>query len=223
MITPPTPLSQMWQNTINDVIDFDSIVDVDQYPGYIAMTYYLSLPTSEYQNKPLFMAWLQVLLTPFNDAATLAANMYFYFDIDNAVGPQLDFIGQLIGQSRTVNFSPTNGSSPTLSDSDYQVLLKATIIKNTWDGTIPSLYTAWSLLFPDGIIVLQDNQNMTMNVIIAGIFSSNIHDLITNGYIVPRPAGVLVNYVFGTLPAFGFDVEDAYVAGCDVGSWVVLT
>jgi len=221
-----TPLKTMWQTTLDAATDFDSIADVDQYQGAAGLAYYLGLPTSLYKNKTKFMAWLQVLLTPFNDATTLACNMYSYFDIDNAVGLQLDLIGQLVGQSRTVDFNPTNGSSPTLQDVDYQVLLKATIIKNMWDGTIPSLYTAWANLFPGGIIVITDNQNMTMNFTLSGNFTSVIKDLINNGYIVPRPAGVLIGNltaVVPSVPAFGFDLETAYVSGFDVGNWTILT
>lgn len=221
--TGPSPLSLLWPSGLDSAIDWDLIPDIDLFMGAEAMSYYLQYPTSEYVTKPNFMAMLQLLLTPFNDAASLAVNMYTYMSIDNAVGPQLDLLGEIIGANRTVNFNPTNGSSPTLNDVDYQTLLKATIIKNTWDGTIPYLYTQWSILFPGGAIVVKDNQDMTLNVIIAGNFTSNVKDLIIYDYIVPRPEGVLINYSFGTLPIFGFDVESSFIQGWDQGNWLVLT
>jgi hypothetical protein len=58
---------------------------------------------------------------------------------------------------------------------------------------------------------------MTATVIVSGSFTSIILDLITNGYIVPRPEGVLYNYVISTLPIFGADLNNAYVAGADLG------
>jgi hypothetical protein len=213
----------MWQTTLDKAVDFDAITDVDSFQGFEPLQYYLSLPTSEYQNSPNFKAFLQLLLTPFNDCSTLINNMYTYFNIDTVIGEQLDIIGQLVGQGRTINFNPSNGSSPTLPDVDYQTLLKAKIIQNMWDGTIPSLYTAWSILFPSGVIVVKDNQDMTMDVIIAGNFTSTIQDLITHDYIVPRPAGVLINYAFGTLPIFGYDTESAFINGYDIGYWLVTT
>ncbi len=222
--TGPTPLSLLWTEPLtlfDSIPDVDLVPDIDAWSTTPSIQYYLGYPTSEYITKPNFMAMLQLLLTPFNDAAYLACNMYSYLSIDNAVGVQLDLLGELIGQSRTINFNPTNGSSPTLNDGDYQVLLKATIIKNMWNGTIPSLYASWATLFPGGIIVIQDNQDMSMNVILSGNFTSNIHDLIINGYIVPRPEGVLVNYSLGTLPVFGFDLGNAYIQGWDQGYWLV--
>lgn len=221
-----SPLKSMWQTTIGAAADFGAIADVYEYQGSAAMAYYLSLPTSQYKTKPKFMAFLQLLLTPFNDCATLACNMFRYFDIDLAIGPQLDLIGQIVGQSRTVDFNPTNGSSPTLQDGDYRVLLKATIIKNTWDGTKQSLYTAWTNLFTDGFISIVDNQDMTMTINLSGNFSSVIQDLITNGYIVPRPAGVLITNqtvaALGTLPVFGYGVESSYIAGYGTGKWAAV-
>jgi len=209
---------------------------MSQFP----LSYYLSLPTSEYQNSPNFIAFLQALMTPFNDCATLAANMYTYFDINNAVGVQLDLIGALIGRKRPTGINPTGAiwdaqpdvdSIPDVdlltqpinnivNDSDYRVLLQATIIRNTWDGTIPSLYKAWSTLFPGGQIILIDNQDMTMDVVIIGNFSPTIIDLIVGDYIVPRPAGVQINYIIGPLPVFGYGLENSYISGYGVGKWL---
>lgn len=221
--TGPSPLSSMWTALLDSAPDFDLIPDIDAFQGSTAMAYYLQYPTSEYITKPNFMAMLKLLLTPFNDAATIAVNFPTFFDIDKAIGAQLDVLGQIIGQQRTINFNPSDGSSPTLGDEDYRTLLKATIIKNTWDGTIPDLYTQWANLFPSGTIVIKDNQDMTMNVIIAGNFTTVVQDLITHDYIVPRPAAVKINYSFGTLPIFGYDIQSGFINGYDIGHWLVTT
>ena len=134
-----------------------------------------------------------------------------------AVGNQLDILGQIIGQKRKVDFQPTGGVSPILDDTTYRTLLLAKIGINYWDGKIPSLKALWKRIFPTGRITVVDNHNMTMIVYIWGGFSSIIEDLIVNGLVVPRPQGVLLNYVYGTLPYFGCDREDSYVAGPDVG------
>jgi len=57
--------------------------------------------------------------------------------------------------------------------------------------------------------------------LLSGSFTSIIQDLVTNGYIVPRPEGVEYTYAFPKLPAFGFDLNNAYVAGFDVGKWAI--
>ena len=178
---------------------------------------YLDLATSQYQNSPKFLAWLSVPLQILQDITDCADEMYQAFDIDTAEGAQLDILGVIIGASRTVDFQPSNSVSPVLDDDTYRVLLKATIARNQWDGNIDTLAPVWREIFPGGSIVIQDSQLMSMNVSMTGSFSSIIVDLINNGYIVPRPEGVLVNYGFGDLPYFGFDRDDSYISGLDDG------
>lgn len=187
-------------------------------PGLMpSIGYYLSLLTHQYQNSPKLLAWLQACLQPIIDAGVLAGQMVNAFDLDAAIGPQLDVLGQIVGASRTVGFQPSGGVSPTLTDATYRLLLRAKIAQNQWNGQIDSLYTLWPTLFPGGTITVLDNQNMTADIILAGVFSSIAQDLIINGYIVPRPEGVLYTYTFATLPIFGFDENNTFVAGFDLG------
>jgi hypothetical protein len=110
--------------------------------------------------------------------------------------------------------------SPVLDDATFRIYIRAKIAQNQWDGTMLSLYPIWQTLFPGGQIIIFDNQNMTADVTLTGSFTSIIQDLITNGYIIPRPEGVLYTYLFGTLPFFGFDSDNQFIAGFDVGHWV---
>lgn len=185
-----------------------------------SLGYYLNLITSEYQNSPQFLAMLQVYLRPFVDAAVCLSTMVDYFDIDEATGVQLDALGIILGASRTVQFQPSNNVSPILDDATYRILLKAKIAQNQWNGQAGSLFATWQNLFPGGTIYVIDNQNMTATIILAGLFTSIIKDLIVNGFIVPRPETVLYTYTFATLPLFGFDGSNpALIAGFDVGHW----
>lgn len=184
----------------------------------LSLEYYLSLLTSEYQNSPKLNALLLALLQKFDDISQCQMAMDMAFDLDNAVGAQLDAVGVILGASRTVGFQPSGGVSPVLTDAVYRVYLKAQAAKNAWDGTIDSMQGIWLSLFPGGQIVIDDNQNMTATIFIKGTFSSIITDLITNGYIVPRPEGVLYTFVFGG-PTFGFDLNNSFIAGFDVGNF----
>jgi hypothetical protein len=139
------------------------------------------------------------------------------FDLDAAVGPQLDVLGVIAGQGRIVGFQPSGGVSPVLDDDTYRLLLKARVAQNHWDGKIDSLIAIWQSLFPRGTLIVDDAQNMTVSIFVAGAFTSIIQDLILNGYILPRPQAVLYDYSFATLPMLGFDRGDSYVAGLDVG------
>jgi hypothetical protein len=184
--------------------------------------YYTSLITSQYQNSPAFLAWLASNLQFYCDIMACTDSMNQKFSVATAVGAQLDTLGLIIGVSRMVQFQPTGGISPMLSDSNYRILLKATIIQNQFNGqymgTNSTLWDDWQGLFPGGSIYVIDNQNMTVTVIVSGGFTPIMQQLILNGYIVPQAEAVMFNYIFATLPVFGFDgVNPAIIAGFDVG------
>lgn len=184
----------------------------------LPITYYVNLLTSQYQNSPKLIAFLTMLLKKFDDVSQCQVAMDMAFDLDNAMGAQLDILGVIVGANRLVGFQPSAGVSPRLDDATYRLYLKARAAMNQWNGTINGLQGIWATLFPGGQIIIADNQNMTATVFMAGLFTSIQQDLISNGYIVPRPQGVLYTYVFGG-PTFGFDLNNTFIAGFDVGKF----
>ena len=182
--------------------------------------YYSGLMTSEYQTSPNLLAWLAANVQLFLDIAACANSIPPSFDIDSAVGAQLDILGSLIGVSRTLPFQPSNSVSPILDDTTYRLLINATCMRNHWDGEIASLLSIWRQLFPGSLMFVYDQQNMTVNFYIGMSLTSIIQDLISNGFILPRPEGVLYNITFAALPMFGVDEETAYIAGFDVGKFI---
>ena len=183
----------------------------------LGVGYYLSIPTSQYQGSQNYLAWLQVALQKYEDIAQCILSMTPAFDIDLAVGKQLDALGANLNVSRTVPFQPTGGISPVLDDPTYRILLKATQAQYTWNGLIDSLYGIWQDLFPGGNLILVDNQNMTATVSLSGTFTAILQQLITNGMIVPRSETVQYTYTFATLPIFGADLNNSFIAGADLG------
>jgi hypothetical protein len=166
------------------------------------------------------MAWVEANISLLDGSTDLIDAIDQYFDLDTAIGDQLDIIGEIVGQGRQVDFEPTGGSKPILSDEDYRVLLKAKIAKNMWDGKIDSLQSIWATIFPGGGIVIQDNQDMTAYVFVLGNFSYTVRELIRNDYIVPRPQGVSYNVFYNSdVPLFGFDLDTDFIAGFDKGYW----
>lgn len=238
--------------TIHEALIVEQAHDlVDQYRPVVDD--YIKLFTSQYQNSTKLLAWARSFMDIVDDIKDLAQNLSFYFSLfrvidkdaisyvpnalttkagsytftsfDACVGDQLDALGVILGIPRLVTFDPTDGSSPILDDDTYRILLKNQVLKNHWDGRAESLQTTWKELFPGGKIIVQDNQNMTIDVTITGAFTQIIIDLIENDYIIPRPQGVWMNYYVGTvsppnLPFFGFDRRDIYVSGFDEGHWV---
>ena len=183
------------------------------------LSYYTGLITSQYQNSAKFLEWLAAILNILHDASTATDSIDPAFDLDNAVGAQLDVIGAIVGQGRTVDFQPTDGTSPVLDDVTYRTLLKAKIGINQWSGQIADIESLWAILFPGGMICVQDNQDMTLDVAVSGLDLTVImRDLIKNGYVVPRPQGVLMNFMFGReLPFFGYNLDNDYISGYE--SW----
>jgi uncharacterized protein DUF2612 len=194
--------------------------------------YYTGLVTHEYVNSPKFNALLYTLLKKFDDVSQCLVQMDTSLNLALATGASLDMLGTTPGAKRTLPFQPSFGVSPVLDDTTYRTYIQAKIAQNQWDGTITSLYRIWKSLFPAVSIIIADNQNMSATLFIGGLPSSIIIDMIAgyavngstsgvvqNGLIVPRPEGVQYNFELGSLPAFGFDLDNAYVAGFDVGKW----
>jgi hypothetical protein len=164
---------------------------------------YLNNITSEHRDKPNFMGWLSKNLEKVDAIYILLKAMDSNFDIDNAIGKQLDTLGTIIGRNRILTFQPLNGFSPVMDDDTYRLVLKAKIAMNNWDGTIPQIYEIWSNIFDDIQLQIEDHQDMTFTAYITGYVNQIRQDLIQQGYIVPKPEGVGVIYVGRSAVPFG--------------------
>jgi hypothetical protein len=179
------------------------------------ITRYLSLITSEHSDKPRFRSMLTAVL----DKIDIGVDVDKAFDLDNAVGIQLDILGQILGLSRYLTFQPSDGTSSVLSDGDYRSLLKAKIILNQWNGELDTLTDAIQKWNPSVYFVVKDNQDMTVDILAIGTNELQ-KELISNGYVVPKPAGVKINYSMSTLAVFTYDSDTATLTGYDTGSWI---
>lgn len=164
----------------------------------MAIDAYLDNITSQHRDKPNYITWLSSGLNIIDDMYTLVKSMDDAFDIDNAIGVQLDTLGVIIGRERALTFQPLNGFNPVLTDDYYRLVLKAKIAFNMWDGTIPSIYEIWNNIFgsdTDLSLQIKDNQDMSFDAYITGYADQIQQDLIQHGYIIPKPQGVRVNYI----------------------------
>jgi len=194
-------------------------VNVGPSPGNVQP--YLELVTSEHADKPNFNAMLAAVLQPLCDSQSLMSAMPSLYDLDLAVGQQLDTVGEWIGLTRNVLVPLTNvyfafdtpgvgfdqgtwynSGEPidnlvSLPDSAYRTLLYAGAAANSWNGTIPGAYEAWNTLFEDtGIgILIQDLDNMHMLYALTGPIPDAVTlALFEGGYLDLVPAGVRVDY-----------------------------
>jgi len=223
--------------------------DILSSPGGGNIQPYINLITSEHIDKPNFIASISTILQPIADNAYTLSIMNGSFDLDVAVGNQLDIIGQWVGISRVVNvltnvyfsfdtiglgfdegtwFGPNDYTTglTSLPDENYRTLLRAKIALNHWDGTIPGAYSIYAILFAnEGYnIIIQDNGNMTMYFgIVNGNPDAVTIALLVGGYISTKPAGVeIAAYYINSIPntmIFGFDSIGPSIGGFDEASW----
>jgi Protein of unknown function (DUF2612) len=210
---------------------------------------YLALITSEHNQKPKFMATVAAEIQPFVDLQATLASMIGIFS-PNSVGDQLDKVGVWVGASRDLQ-DPIEGvyfawdtpgvgwdqgtwfatGDPTtgllvLPDDGFQSLIKFTIAMNQWDGTVPGAYAIFNSVFAsDGIsILIQDNQDMTMFIVVMGMLNAVVQALISGGNFNLKPAGVQITNFYQPsvpgAPVFGLGANNASVAGLGVGCWV---
>lgn len=181
---------------------------------------YLKLITSQHRSQPKYREMLESLLRYSDDIFSLAVTLDDEFDVELATGMQEDILGVLVGMNRTLNFQPEKDLSPVLDNAAYRTLLLAKIAQNMWTGGILDLRELWYSLFGSGIII-QDNQNMTVDVIIVGKFVTQIiKNAIKEGYIIPKPLSVRVNAYYSDGPVFGYDMETNMIRGFDHAKWM---
>lgn len=196
---------------------------------------YQLLVTSEHADKPLFMAVIEALSEGPVDIQGQLLQMINDFDLDQAIGAQLDVIGLWVGISRFLSvpltgvyfswddtvldgwdsgvwqgpFDPSTGLV-SLPDDEYRTLIRAKIAANNWDGTMESAQAIWDQIFSgQQTIFIQDNQDMSMIVGFVGPPLTAVQQaLLTGGYFPLKPSGVRVKFYAvppDTGPVFAWD------------------
>ena len=180
---------------------------------------YLDLITSQHRGRERFMRVVETLLLPSDDIFEAAIYLDDEYDLDNATGVQEDVLGEFVGVQRTLPYQPDKGLSPMLDNEAYRNLRRAQIAKNQWKGGIYDIKELWNSLFGNGIII-QDNQDMTIDVLTIGIYDQITKEMVRQGLIVPKPQGVRVNYYFADRAVFGYDLETDTIKGYDHAEWM---
>lgn len=210
---------------------------------------YLARITSEHNKRPRFMATVAASVSPFAKIQEVLLSLPQAFDVDVAIGDQLDAVGRWVGIGRTLNepitgvylewdgdedvgwdsgvwkgeFDPDDGLL-TLPDDSYRLLIKAKIAANHWDGTIPGAYAVWESVFEGSSLIIEDLQDMTMTIGVSGVALSTLDTkLLQDGYLVVKPAGVRIRD-YAIIPVagvlFAWDFEETEIyGGWEIGKW----
>lgn len=210
---------------------------------------YLALITPSHRGKPKFAAMIRALVEPVVAQQAFIEHLPVDFDLDEAIGAQLDVVGEWVGRTRFIKtpiasawfswdidfkgweqgvwYQPqydTAEGITRLDDETFRTLLRAKIAANNWDGTLPAAKEALSIIFPSGEtqLVITDNQDMTITFGVAGVIPSALFiALLSDGYLPLKPEGVRADYLITTVDGslFGFDVQNKFISGFDTGAW----
>ena len=189
---------------------------------------YLALITSEHALAPNFVSVINTLTQGSADEQVVLQAMPQGYDLDTAVGVQLDSVGLWIGKTRAVSepitdvyfafdtvglgfdqgtwFGPFNPISEIvlLPDDAFRTLLRASAAANAWNGSIPDAYRVWDIFFAGTgfTIGIVDNQDMTMDLVLFGPAPDALTlALLEGGYLNLVPAGVgVAHYIIPSVP-----------------------
>lgn len=197
----------------------------------LSLSKYSELLIMQYAQKPKAVATINAIMDEYDKLSENALDLLKQWDIDTATGFSLDIVGRRVGVSRTLsaaiskgffgyrgvyNAEPwgagvwfrrgdSAGVSIELTDADFRFLIKAKILKNFQNGTLDYALYALRQLFSEESNI-QDNLDMTATIFLP-LNALNLLQryMITQMDILPRPMGVMYNYINASGKEFGFD------------------
>ena len=181
--------------------------------------HYASRITPWHSVRPKFRATVEMIAAPYVALQEFLETLPREFDIDFAIGKQLDVVGEWVGRSRFIEFplpdpwfsyddkrrgwdigiwkNETYQYQTTamqeLDDETYRRLLYAKVMANNWDGTTIGASEAYQRFFSDegSRVFVVDFNDLTMTVAVAGKVPQNVYlSLLANNYLPLKPGGV---------------------------------
>ncbi len=172
---------------------------------------------AQYRNKPKAVAWYGIVPELANEICNVYQDVSNSYDIDNAIGEQLDVIGRIVVINRSFESSvvfdvgtefgadtleaqfggaeaqfESSGStiSNDVSDSIFRTLIKAKIAKNNSPATLDGISEALQYITNVTDIQVVDNEDMTFSVSFGEELTDTERFVFSTFDVVPRPQGV---------------------------------
>ena len=182
---------------------------------------------AQYRDKPKAVAWYAIARELGGSLEAAAEAVRKSYDIDTAVGEQLDVIGRIVVQPRSflgnVPLNPAMCAEPdgaefgdssqmcsaltisqdgVLSDELYRLVIKAKIVKNNGDATIENILFGMNFLLPRAnILRVTDGEDMSFSIEFYGEITNLERYALLSANLVPKPQTVRFN---GFLEAFDY-------------------
>lgn len=188
------------------------------------LTNYTNLITVEHKDAPRFVATVELSCNAHAQGQDILLALPSYFDVDSAVGVQLDAVGEWVGKSRYVDIDllgvyfefdneeyavgwdeglwqqahDIETQTTALDDFTYRKVLYAKIAANHWNGTADNLYSIFEETFGGYYhFCIFDNLNMTFSMVIAGAKITQLDEaILKSGDLTMSPIGVGLTDIF---------------------------
>lgn len=215
----------------------------------MARNEYTDLIAGYHVGKDRYTSWVFTLTEPLRIARERLAALREDFDVDTAIGAQLDAVGVRVGVSRTLpmtltdvyfalddvdgigldlgvwkgQYDPVDGTT-TLGDETYRAVIKAKIAQNHWDGTRGSLPDFLGEVLgqfgqPAKVLDLEDLDTMHVVLHLTKDTTPPIVWELFSRRIIDVTAAGVSVDLVDNHPWFGFDYETASVKGLDESDW----
>ena len=193
---------------------------------------------AQYRDKPKAVAWYAIARELGGSIEAAAEAVRKSYDIDTAVGEQLNVIGRIVVAPRSfvgsIPMSPglfdlTDGDEfgddeamfsaltidqdGQLSDELYRLVIRSKIIKNNGDATIENILDGMNFLLPRAdVLRVTDGEDMSFSIEFYGQITNLERFALLNAGLVPKPQAVKFN---GFLE--GFDMVEFGDADAEFG------
>lgn len=174
---------------------------------------------AQYRDKPKAVAWYAIARKLGGSIEAAAQAVRKSYDIDTAVGEQLNVIGRIVVAPRSfVGSMPMNPGLFDLTDGDqfgdddamfsaltidqdgqlsdelYRLVIKAKIVKNNGDATIDNILDGMNFLLPKAqVLRVTDGEDMSFSIEFYGEITNLERFALLNAGMVPKPQAVRFN------------------------------
>lgn len=165
--------------------------------------YYADLLILQYKTLPKARATIKALVKEAVSDGILL-DVLDGFNIDTAVGKQLDILGKYIGLKRQVRVNIGSSDTNILTDQQYRLLLKLKLISNTNFSSTSQIRSALYQLFPNDIRLF-DNRTMLYEYQLSTLFNDLVNVILAEELLpLPMGLGITVNVVPDLLELYGY-------------------
>ena len=162
---------------------------------------YLDRIEMQHSVRPKYMAVVTELLEKLDSAHGIMKAVPELYNVETAVGVQLDVVGELVGVIRKdiPELIPDITAEDVEDDDLIRTIILCKIAQDNWDGTNDDLIDIWETTASRLVdIDYIDNQDMTVDVIVEGPVDYEVAKLLDSEYIIPKPMGVTMHTTVDT-------------------------